>query len=129
MMISNNNTKKSNFLFLCSFVLLLSSCEDSPKYNYKDFDIEIKKTKNVINECVSMPDFPKNHGLSLPYTIDLDKQKLSILGSRGRRVQLKDWANFGQIGTTCLDDEGNIFTFPRPFVNRFANPSKEQNKV
>jgi len=79
--------------------------------------------------CNTMPEFPNNYALAPPYRLNLDLQKLTIFDNNGRKMQLEEWESIGQIGWVTTDEKGNIYLNPRPYLNIYKNPPKEQNKI
>ncbi len=89
----------------------------------------------AVDYCRKSPQFPLKYGLKPPFAIDLrqnmENKGLKILEIRkgGKAMKLPEWENFGYLGLYTLDDLGNIYTSPFPYVSIDINPPKEQNKV
>jgi len=112
----------------------LSKSNDKTKSRKHSHSSITAQNKNIFS-CKRSPLFPTKHGLKAPYAIDLrqgtDFKGLRIIEARknGRFLQLPGWDRFGYLGLYCLDDKGNIYTSPLPYVSIDINPPKEQNKI
>ena len=88
----------------------------------------------AIVECIRNPAFPRKSGLQPPYAIDL-KQDMYQKGMKiieaktGRVLKLPSWESFGYLGLYTLDNNGNIYTSPLPYISINHNPPEEQNRV
>ena len=95
---------------------------------------KVETSNKTITSCFRSPIFPMKHGLKGPYAVDLrqDAQHkgLRIMDVKTRRtMKLPGWESFGYLGLYTLDNKGNIFTSPLPYVSIDINPPKEQNKL
>jgi hypothetical protein len=55
--------------------------------------------------------------------------KIIVEKRNGKSLRLPEWNKFGFLGLYTLDNMGNIFTAPSPYVSIDINPPKEQNKI
>ena len=95
-----------------------------------------KPTSNKsISSCRRSPAFPMKYGLKAPYAIDLrqgiENMGLKIMEAKidGKVLKLPEWDDFGYLGLYTIDNKGNIYTSPLPYVSIDINPPKEQNKI
>jgi hypothetical protein len=85
-------------------------------------------------DCTRNPSFPEKNGLKPPYAIDL-KQDMQNKGlkiieaSTGKVLKLPGWDGFGYLGLYTMDNNGNIYTSPVPYISLDHNPPAEQNKI
>ncbi len=91
-------------------------------------------SNKTIKSCFRSPVFPMQYGLKAPYAVDLrqnaENMGLKIIEAKtGKSIQLPGWKNFGYLGLYTLDNHGNIYTSPAPYVSIDINPPKEQNKI
>ncbi len=87
-----------------------------------------------ISSCLKSPVFPLKFGLKAPFAVDLrqngENMGLKIMEAKtGRTIQLPGWRKFGYLGLYTLDNHGNIYTSPLPYVSIDINPPAEQNKI
>ncbi|HHB52043.1 MAG TPA: hypothetical protein ENK75_03215, partial [Saprospiraceae bacterium] len=87
-----------------------------------------------ISSCLKSPVFPLKFGLKGPFAVDLrqnnESMGLKIMEAKtGRTIQLPGWKKFGYLGLYTLDDRGNIYTSPVPYVSIDINPPDQQNKI
>ena len=95
--------------------------------------LQANSNKSIFS-CIKSPVFPLKYGLKPPYAIDLrqnnESMGLKIMEVKtGKSIQLPGWRKFGYLGLYTLDNLGNIFTSPLPYVSIDINPPKEQNKI
>jgi len=117
----------------------LTKSGNTHKKPHKKSKISLSKLNNdnkSLAYCLKLPEFPKKHGLKPPYAIDLrqgsnENMGLKIIEPRrnGKALRLPGWQNFGFLGLYTLDNFGNIYTAPMPYVSIDINPPKEQNKI
>ncbi len=91
-------------------------------------------SNKTIKSCLRSPVFPMKYGLKAPYAVDLrqnaENMGLKILEAKtGKSLQLPEWRKFGYLGLYTLDNHGNIYTSPLPYVSIDINPPEEQNKI
>ncbi len=103
-----------------------------PQQNVKKINLLQAK---AVDYCKKNPEFPLKYGLKPPFAIDLRQNMgnkgLLILEARknGKGMKLPEWESFGYLGLYTLDNLGNIYTSPFPYVSIDINPPEEQNKV
>lgn len=111
---------------------LLKKKETTDKKNRSTTKVET--SNKTITSCFRSPIFPMKHGLRGPYAVDLrqDGQNigLRIMDVKTKRsLKLSGWDSFGYLGLYTLDNKGNIYTSPLPYVSIDINPPEEQNKL
>lgn len=85
-------------------------------------------------QCFKNPYFPEKHGMRPPFAIDLKQDMFSkglkiIEAATGKVLKLPGWDTFGYLGLYTLDDAGNIYTSPVPYVSINFNPPEDQNRI
>ncbi len=138
-----SGSKKRTGLFIVSILILgiialiafgLSKSKGEKK-GKKHSNTSISQQNKVISSCKRSPLFPTKHGMKAPFAIDLRQgaefRGLRIIEARrnGKYLQLPGWDKYGYLGLYTLDDKGNIYTSPMPYVSIDINPPKEQNKI
>jgi len=138
-----SSSKKRTGLLIVSILILgilgiiafgLSKSKGGKK-GKKHSNTSISKQNKVISSCKRSPLFPTKHGMKAPFAVDLRQgtefRGLRIIEARrnGKYLQLPGWDKFGYLGLYSLDDKGNIFTNPLPYVSIDINPPKEQNRI
>ncbi len=134
--------KRKTGLFIVSLLIIaivgiltynLTNKSQNTKPN-KHHKANISNNTSIIS-CKRSPLFPKRHGLNPPYAIDL-RQGTEFRGLRiieakrnGKTLQLPGWDSYGFLGLYTLDDKGNIYTAPMPYVSININPPNEQNRI
>ncbi len=117
------------FLIIGIVGILLYSCKqeaNKPEASYK---------MGRIDKCFRNPAFPMKYGLRAPMMIDFRQSNsskgFSILEARkgGKVLHLKEWEKFGHLGGYTLDEFGNIYTAPVPYIDLFDNPIDKQNQI
>ncbi len=89
----------------------------------------------AVNYCRKSAQFPLKYGLTPPFAIDLrqdmENRGLKIIEAKqgGKVLKLPGWKKFGYLGLYTLDNFGNIYTSPLPYVSIDINPPEEQNKI
>ncbi len=135
--------KKKTGLIIVSIIILAIigiivfglTKKDNKKGKRHHNTTNIAAENKAISSCKRSPLFPTKHGLKAPFAIDLrqgtDFRGLRIVEAKrnGRFLQLPGWDRFGFLGLYTLDDKGNIYTSPMPYVSIDINPPKEQNKI
>lgn len=109
-------------------LLAVSSCKD----NQVEFQL---------NNCKANPPFVRsvaqfNPSRSFFSTSEIRKMGLVLIenaGSAGqpnlRYYQHPSWTKGGWLAPIVLDESGNIFTSPAPFINTLNNAINDQNKI
>jgi len=72
--------------------------------------------------CVQLPHFLKRMGTVPPVMIDLSQKHyygIALLSGKNLQSVLhpKQWEQYGYLGTYTLDEQGNIFLVPMPFIS------------
>lgn len=142
--IKNQAPKTKNRLGLIIVSLLIffivglfayNTINTSNKSNKRHNKTSQKFNNKSISSCEKSPLFPTKHGLKAPFAIDLRQgnmfKGLRIIEGKqnGKSMQLPSWDDFGFLGLYTLDDKGNIYTSPMPYVSIDINPPKDQNKI
>ncbi len=138
-----SNSKKRTGLLIVSILIFgilgliafgLSKSKGGKKEK-KHSNTSISKQNKVISSCKRSPLFPTKHGMKAPFAVDLRQgtafRGLRIIEARrnGKYLQLPGWDKFGFLGLYTLDNKGNIFTAPMPYVSIDINPPKEQDRI
>ena len=84
--------------------------------------------------CKKYPDFVETMHLQKPISIDLSqrlkKGLVMITGGRERKVfQLPSWQDAGYLGPYALDEMGNLYVAPIPFVSIDEYDPENQNVI
>ena len=134
--------RKKNKLFLAFVAVLIlaiagiivSGLISDTSGKSKNHRHKILNTDNKsIHSCKRTPAFAAKYGLKY-IAIDL-RQSSESRGMRlidmktGKILKLPGWDKFGYLGLYALDDKGNIYTSPVPYVSIDINPPEEQNKI
>ncbi len=87
-----------------------------------------------VDLCRKIPPLTKKHGMKEPLMIDLRQQAfegLRIIEARenGKILQMEEWDDAGHLGPYTLDEEGNIYTAPVPYVSLEVNKQEDQNRI
>ncbi|HMC84559.1 MAG TPA: hypothetical protein VKI61_03505, partial [Chitinophagaceae bacterium] len=125
---SNNTMKKISFAFIV--LLLIIACQQSSKVEYSD------------NTCKLIPPFVSRLGFNTKksYFSTSEKRTMGMVlleavdpqnlqAGVTRKYQDSSWKKAGWLAPIQLDDRGNIFTGPAPFINVFNNPASDQNTI
>ncbi len=84
--------------------------------------------------CKKQPDFVSTYKLKQPVYIDLSQTRASGIAiveanKNGRIFQLPSWDDAGALGAYALDEKGNIYTAPVPYVSIDKYAPKDQSKI
>src|SRR3981081_872925 len=94
-----------------------------------------------LNNCKATPAFVRSLSGFSPRrsffsTSEIKKMGLVLVENKGTRDQPKldyyqhpSWKKGGWLAPIVLDETGNIFTAPAPFINVLNNPIRDQNVV
>jgi len=116
---------------IIAFGLIGDNSSSRSKKHHKRIEAAGNKS---IHSCKRTPAFALKYGLKYNIAIDL-RQGNEFRGLRlidiktGKSLRLPGWDSFGYLGLYTLDDKGNIYTSPVPYVSIDINPPKEQNKI
>lgn len=108
-----------------ALLLMLFSCGES-KVPYAD------------NNCKLVPPFVGRLGFSPrhAYFTTAEKRTAGLVlleagqaGAAGRRYQDSSWTKAGGLSAIQIDNRGNIFTVPAPFINVLNNKINDQNTI
>jgi hypothetical protein len=115
-------------LILTSSIFLFASCKE-------------KQVESGTNNCKGSPLFVKRiAGFEVPKsyfsTSEIRKMGLVLVENRGtseapllRYYQHPSWKTAGWLSPIQLDEAGNVYTAPAPFINVLDNPQQKQNTV
>lgn len=117
----------------CHIVLILLLLGGCKSETAEDVDFQAK-------ECKKQPPFIRNAGFNPSRSAfsTSDKKKMGLLlmeinnprDTNGiRYYQHPSWKTGGWLAPIQLDDKGNLFTAPAPFVNVLNNPGNKQNII
>jgi len=136
---SKKNPKRKSIALIIVVVLVvgvlgLIAYNLIPRSKIKRHTASLNIDNKSIYSCLRSPVFPAKYGLKPPYAIDLrqsnESMGLKIMEAKtGKTIQLPEWRNFGYLGLYTLDNYGNIYTSPVPYVSIDINPPEKQNKV
>jgi hypothetical protein len=113
---------------LSSVITMVVSC--------KETEVEFQQ-----NNCKKNPDFVKEQGFdpkqSFFSTSDIKTMGLLLLQSPAgnttitpvKSYQHPSWQMGGWLGPVLLNDNGDLFTAPAPFINVLNNPVSKQNTI
>jgi hypothetical protein len=117
-------------LFVLMAGVLLSACSGPGKTPYSD------------NNCKLVPPFVARLGFDTKrsYFSTSEKRTLGLVllqasqsanlsAGSDKRYQDSSWTMAGGLSSIQLDNRGNIFTVPVPFINTFHNKMADQNTV
>jgi hypothetical protein len=126
------NSKIARYLLLiayCLLPILLSSCKEETV----DFDA---------NNCKGSPSFIKTLGFNPKFSFlsTSDKKIMGLLleqseqpGNPNARIiktfQHPSWKKGGWLAPILIDEGGNVFTSPAPFINILNNPIANNNTI
>jgi hypothetical protein len=119
-------------LLLVIAVYFVLKIPEGKSKNRKHVDIEAENI-NVI-QCQKNPYFPQLHSMQPPYAFDL-RQGIGNLGMKvieyntGKSLKLPGWEKFGALGLYTVDDEGNLYANPIPYVSMDRDYLARQNII
>jgi len=105
------------------------------------FSCKEKQVEFQLNNCKANPPFVRsvaqfNPSRSFFSTSEIRKMGLVLIENTGsadqpnlQYYQHPSWSKGGWLAPIVLDESGNIFTSPAPFINTLNNPVKEQNTI
>lgn len=104
------------------------------------FSCEERKVPFQLNNCKTMPPFIRKLSGFNPHssyfsTSDIRKMGLVLIepdskqGSVPHMYQHTSWKKGGWLAPIVLDEAGNIYSAPAPFINPLDNPIKDQNTI
>lgn len=121
---------KKTSLFICTAVIWLVSCREPGKVAYSD------------NNCKLVPPFVGRLGFDTrkSYFSTSEKRTLGLVlleavnpenlaAGAAKKYQDSSWRKAGGLSSIQLDNRGNVFTVPAPFINVLNNRAADQNTV
>lgn len=91
----------------------------------------------VVDYCRHSPKFRDTEGFSTSAVLSTVEQgvkganmiEMDANGQVTRRYQHPTWDDAGYLGHVVLDRQGNVYTFPAPYVSLIDNPPELQNII
>ncbi len=117
-------------LFIAFISISLFACTQSAKVAYSDNNCKLvppfasRLGFNTKNSYFSTSE-KKMMGLVLIEAADILNPQAGVV----KKYQDSSWKKAGWLAPIQLDDRGNIFTAPAPFINVLNNPYADQNTV
>jgi hypothetical protein len=89
---------------------------------------------NKKQACSSPPRFLQQLGIKQPVVIDLSQQRFKgIAFHHGKNMEKtyhpKEWGNLESFGTYALDEQGNIYLAPMPYISISENTFELQKNI
>ncbi len=130
-----NNTKKMGRKYVLIIAGLIALTAVFFIRNKKSTKTPVSVFKiGAADKCRHNPAFIPKVGLKEPVMIDFRQKEVSgfqLIEAKkdGKVVRMPSWDDAGHLGPYTVDEHGNIFTAPVPYVSIFENPPAEQNKI
>ena len=91
-------------------------------------------TFNKKQACGRPPRFLQQLGIKQPVVIDLSQQRFKGIAfhhgkNMGKTYHPKEWENFESFGTYALDEKGNIYLAPMPYISISNNTFELQKNI
>lgn len=125
---------KNNFFSITNLLLFLASCTF---FSCKEEVVEYQP-----NICKQMPRFVQQMGFppGNSFFSTTDTRKMGLVLKQSAQVnnpnagivkeyQHPSWRSAGWLAPILLDEQGNIYTAPAPFVNILNNPNNKNNSI
>ncbi len=105
-------------------MIITNACNNTKK--------PILLTQGSVNSCHQNPVFLEKFGLKAPVYIDLRQKiepgiRIFEVRENGKELHLPSWSSAGYLGAYTMDDSGNIFISPIPYVSLFSSPLELEN--
>ncbi len=120
------NIKYSVFILLILFIVSCSNEEvEYQQNNCKRMPIFVQKMGYPVNASFFSTTDERRMGLLLKQSSQANNPNAQIV----KEYQHPSWQKGGWLAPIVLDEQGNIFVAPAPFINMLNNPNSNRNTI